>query len=128
MNTYGAAWSPDSSDIIVIVEEGALIWRTVTSAHKRSTLTLDTKFARNASWSPDATRVVTHSTGSVRVWGVTTGENIARLPAANVSRTAWNPDGTRILTCGDEGAQIRGSSCLRVWWWGSRGCACRRGG
>ncbi len=21
-----------------------------------------------------------------------------------------------------------GSSCLRVWWWGSRGCACRRGG
>ena len=67
------------------------------------------EYVTSATWSPDATHILTGSQdGTARIWDTTTGDNTLTLTNAHtVTAVAWSPDRTRILTaCADGTARI----------------------
>jgi len=64
------------------------------------------EYVTSATWSPDATHILTGSQdGTARIWDTTTGDNTLTLTNAHtVTAVAWSPDGTHILTGTRDGA------------------------
>ena len=66
--------------------------------------------ASSVAFSPDGSRIVSGSTnGTLRVWDVATGEELAELKGHEmyVTSVAFSPDGSRIVSSGD--------NTVRVW-------------
>ena len=68
------------------------------------------EYVTSATWSPDATHILTGSQdGTARIWDTTTGDNTLTVTTnSGIEAVAWSPDATHILTGSQDGT-------ARIW-------------
>jgi WD40 repeat protein len=98
--------SPDDRYALTVSDERlARLWDTK-DGHPLSVLRGHASYVASAAFSPDSHRVVTGSwDGSVRIWNVDTGDEVAKtnLPG-RVTAAVFSPDGMRIIAGTSNGA------------------------
>jgi WD40 repeat protein/serine/threonine protein kinase len=109
---YAASGSVDKTIIVWEVETGAIVQRFGTESQDTTLATGHTDWVTTVAFSPDGLRVISGSRDrSVRVWDVSTGQEIQRFGAVNgrggyqdiVTNVVVSPDGQTVLSAGLDG-------------------------
>lgn len=103
---WHVTWSPDSKRLAI---KGFNVWVLDFSNEPCQRLYgCYTGESRCAMWSPDGTRILTHSASTAWLWDAVHEKELQVFKYSKYFHQPWSPDGTRIVTADEEGP-------LRIW-------------
>jgi Tol biopolymer transport system component len=102
-----AAWSPDGLRLAAAWQNGIKIWD-VNAGRQERLLRGHSDTVRSVSWRPGGLELASGSDDrTARVWNVTTGEEVLRLPGHEGGMAvSWSPDGRHLATADGKAVRV----------------------